>query len=130
MHDIRLGCERVRDDVLDVSEESIAVLVVVGHEQLARADRVNVIGRTHERVVDGSYVLCGRASEDVAEDFNLGADDILGRFGVRDWYGRSVIDCVDVDCGQVLRVVEYVDPVRDECADKVFEVEDRGFEGL
>lgn len=130
MHDIRLGCERVRDDILDVSEESIAVPVIVCHEQLARADRVDVVGRADERVVDGSDVLRGRASEDVAEDFDLGADNIFGSLGVRGWYGRSVVDGVDVDCGRVLRVVQDVDPVRDKGADKVFEVEDCGFEGL
>lgn len=105
MDNVRLGCKGMGNDVLDVSKESIAMLVIVCDEQLSRTDRVNVVGRTDERVVNGSDMLGGGASQNVTEDFNLGTDEFLWRPRFRGWHRRSVVDGVDVDCGWILRVV-------------------------
>jgi hypothetical protein len=93
------------DDVLDVSKESVSMLVVVCDEKLARTDRVNIVGCTDERMMNGSNVLGGSAPQDMTEDFNLGTDQFLWLGGFRERHRRGVIDGVYVDCRWILRVV-------------------------
>ena len=99
--------------------------MIVGHVQLPRGESEEIVGRSNERVGEGSEVGGGGGMEGVVEDFDLGGGG--GGAGVR---GRQVVDRVDVDRVRVGGGREDIYPVSHKRAFEIDQPETSGFERL
>lgn len=121
-----------RDDVLDLAEETLAVVVVVGDVERARALRIDVVGGGDQRVPDGAHMRGDAGAQDVVEELDLGAGlgGVLFTL-VPEFRVRQMVDDEDIH-GRLWRIGigDDIDPVRDQRAGEVLQGQSLRFECL